>query len=231
MDEEITRLRDALDGEAEQVEGGFTLYRGRLEGKNVIVTKSGIGKVNAAISTQRLLLNGVTAVVFTGVAGAVDPDLRVGDLVVATDLVQHDVDATALDYAFGEVPGERLAWAADATLHDLALAAAREALEAQASAQASPGEPKVRAGRIVSGDQFVADAAKVRWLRQTFGAACAEMEGAAAAQVCARYGVPFVVVRSISDSADAHAEIDFRAFTELAAGQAERVVRGMLRRL
>ncbi|CAN5603526.1 5'-methylthioadenosine/adenosylhomocysteine nucleosidase [soil metagenome] len=220
MDEAMACMRDALAGAEEQLGGGFTLYRGELEGKEVVVSKSGIGKVNAAVSTQCLLLEGVDAVIFTGVAGALDPELGVGDLVVSTDLVQHDVDVSALGYALGEVPGEGLAWAADARLHELALAAAREAPDVQ-----------VKAGRIVSGDQFIADAAKVRWLRRTFGAVCAEMEGASAAQVCARYRVPFVVVRSISDAADDHAEGDFRAFAELAAFQAERVVRAMLRRL
>lgn len=233
MDEEIARLRGALTRSREETPaGGFTLYRGELEGREVVVTKSGIGKVNAAISTQRLLLSGVDAVVFTGVAGAVDPALGVGDLVVATDLLQHDVDVTALDYALGEIPDEALAWQADEGLRELALASAQEErILGKGYGLPAGSAPQVRAGRIVSGDQFIADAAKVRWLRDTFGAACAEMEGAATAQVCSRYGAPFVVVRSISDSADGQAKVDFRTFSEAAAERAERVVRAMLRRL
>ena len=194
-------------------------YEGELEGRPVVVVRSGIGKVNAAVTTLLLLQRGVERVVFVGVAGALDPALKVGDIVVSTDAVQHDVDATALGYAPGEVPGESPAWEADAALRGLALAAA--ALEGVG----------VVAGRVVSGDQFIASANKVAALRAAYGAACAEMEGASAAQVCAKWRVPFVIVRSISDTADGGAEVDFRTFTPLAAARAERVVRGMLQRL
>ncbi len=220
MDEEIEALLAALEGRSERRLGSHLLHLGRLEGRPVVVARCGIGKVNAAALCQALLLAGAERVIFTGVAGAVDPALRVGDLVVSRDAVQHDVDVTALGYALGEVPGDGSAWAADPRLRDLAMAAAAE-VEGVRTHQ----------GRVASGDRFVADPERVAWLYDTFAASCAEMEGAAVAQLCARAGVPWVIVRSISDTADHRAEVDFRAFTAAAAGHAKRVVLGILRRL
>lgn len=223
MEEEVQALLAGLEGRRDETVGGFELHRGRLEGRDVELALCGIGKVNAAALAQLLILRGAARVVFTGVAGALDPELRVGDLVVGTDAVQHDLDVTALGYELGRVPGESLAWEGDPDLRARARAAADEVAAADGL--------RVVEGRIASGDQFVADAERVRELRARFGAACAEMEGAAVAQVAAKHGVPWVVIRSISDTADGDAGTDFRAFTPLAAGRAERVVRGLLRRL
>lgn len=220
MDEEVEALLAGLVDRRTVALGPFEAQLGTLEGKAVAVARCGIGKVNAAALCTALLLAGAERVVFTGVAGAVDERLRVGDLVVASDAVQHDVDVTALGYAVGEVPGDGVAWPADPSLRDLALAAAGEI-----------DGVGVHLGRIASGDRFVADPQRVAWIRDAFGALCAEMEGAAVAQVCARWGVPYAVVRSISDTADGAAGTDFRSFTPLAAGRAKRVVRGILRRL
>ncbi len=220
MPEELEELLAVLDDTQKEQRGAFTLYRGALDEQEVLLAECGIGKVNAAALTQLFVMQGVTRVIFTGVAGAVDPALKVGDLVVSTDALQHDLNVTALGYDLGQVPGEPLAWRADERLRDLALAAA-QTLE----------EVKTLSGRVVSGDQFIADANKVAQLRKDFGAACAEMEGAAVAQVCAKAVIPFVIIRSISDTADHEAEVNFREFTPLAAKRAKRVVRGMLRAL
>ncbi|MFO7547005.1 MAG: 5'-methylthioadenosine/adenosylhomocysteine nucleosidase [Trueperaceae bacterium] len=220
MREEVARLHDALEDPREVHRGPVTLHAGRLEGVDVLLAQCGIGKVNAAVTAQTLLLEGAKRLVFTGVAGALAPELRVGDVVVSTDAVQHDVDVGPLGYEPGEVPGSGLAWEADAALREAATAAAEDLADV-----------RVVAGRIASGDRFVADPEVAADLHLRFGAACAEMEGAAVAQVCARWAVPFVIVRSISDTADHAAGVDFRAFTELAASRAERVVRGLLRRL
>ncbi len=186
----------------------------------MLLAECGIGKVNAAALTQALLTAGAGRVVFTGVAGAIDPRLRVGDVVISVDAVQHDVDVTGLGYAPGEVPGSGRVWVADPALREAAAAAAREL-----------DGVRVVEGRVASGDIFVSDPALVERLQFEFGAACAEMEGAAVAQVCAKWGVPFVIVRSISDSADHSAQVDFGAFTSVAARRSEAVVRGLLRRL
>ncbi len=220
MPEELAQLLDVLVDAETYNRGAFTLYKGVLAGKRVLVAQCGIGKVNAAALAQIFVLEGARQLIFTGVAGGLAPDLAVGDIVVSTDAVQHDVDVSALGYALGEVPGEPFSWAADETLRGAALRAAQ-----------ALGEVKVVAGRVLSGDQFIADREQGRALYRAFDGLCAEMEGAAAAQICNRAGVPFVIVRSISDSADGGAGGDFRTFTPLAARRAKAVVLGMLEHL
>lgn len=221
MPEETATLDALLVDRRVREVGPYELLEGVLDGHRVTLAVCGVGKVNAAALTQTLLEHGATRVIFTGVAGAVDPDLAVGDVVVSHDAVQHDVDVTPLGYERGMVPGEPLAWPSDPHLIERAVAAAREAVP----------EARVVVGRVASGDQFIADPRRVATLRGGVGAACAEMEGAAVAHVCARWGVPWVVIRSISDTADHEASVDFRAFTRIAAERAGAVVRGMLRRL
>ncbi|AIZ45499.1 MTA/SAH nucleosidase [Deinococcus radiopugnans] len=220
MDEEIELLLGDLQGRQELAYPGATLYRGQLDGTDILLTRGGIGKVNAALTTAHLLAAGATRLIFTGVAGGVHPDLRVGDIVVSTDCVQHDVDVTALGYALGTVPGEEPAWAADKTLRAAAVAAAGEV-----------SGVRVIEGRVASGDQFIASPEGVRRLQTVFDAACAEMEGAAVAQVCAKASVPFVIIRSVSDTADGSAGVDYREFMPQVARHAKAVVRGMLARL
>lgn len=223
MPEEIAPLLGAAVDASEAGEGPFRWHRGRLDGVEVALAVCGIGKVNAAALTQALLGQGAAAVLFTGVAGGVDPGLRVGDLVVAHDAVQHDVDVTGLGYLLGQVPGEPALWSADPGLRDRVIAAAHRV--------AAASGVRVVVGRVASGDTFVADPRRVAALRERFGASCAEMEGAAVAQVCARWGIPWAIVRSVSDTADHDAGIDFRAFTAVAASRAVEVVRGTLRSL
>jgi len=220
MREEVERLEASLAHPLPGGQGPFKWLSGELEGRPVLLAECGVGKVNAAALTQALLAAGAGRLIFTGVAGAVDPALAVGDVVVSSDAVQHDVDVTGLGYQPGEVPGSGHSWRADEAL----IAAARDAASELQGLS-------VVVGRVASGDTFVASQAATERLRSAFGAACTEMEGAAVAQVCHRWGVPFVIIRSISDSADHAAEVDFRAFTREAAGNAEQVVRGLLRRL
>ncbi|GGO22994.1 5'-methylthioadenosine/adenosylhomocysteine nucleosidase [Deinococcus humi] len=220
MDEEIELLLSDLQGRQELAYPGATLYRGQLDGVTVLLTRGGIGKVNAALTTAHLLAAGASRIIFTGVAGGVHPELRVGDIVVSTDCVQHDVDVTALGYPVGTVPGEAPAWAADDTLRGAAVQAAQEV-----------SGVRVIEGRVASGDQFIASPEGVRRLQSVFDAACAEMEGAAVAQVCAKAGIPFVIIRSVSDTADGSASVDYREFMPQVARHAKAVVRGMLARL
>jgi adenosylhomocysteine nucleosidase len=223
MPEEVAPLLAAATDLVADGAGPYRWHRGRLDGVDVALAVCGIGKVNAAALAQSLLAEGVGALLFTGVAGAVDPALRVGDLVVAHDAVQHDVDVTGLGYALGEVPGEPAVWTAGPGLWDRVAAAA--------GVVAAATGVRVVVGRVASGDTFVADPGRVALLRARFDATCAEMEGAAVAQVCARWGVPWAIVRSVSDTADHDAGVDFRAFTAVAAARAVEVVRGTLRGL
>ncbi len=220
MDEEIELLLADLQQRQDLDFPGVTLHRGVLDGVEVLVTRGGIGKVNAAMTTTYLLMQGASRVIFTGVAGGVHPELRVGDIVISTDLVQHDVDVTPLGYPLGTIPGEDAAWTADPHLREVAVSAAADVEGVQ-----------VIEGRIASGDQFIASREGVQRLWKDYQAACAEMEGAAVAQVCAKAGVPFVVIRSVSDTADHDANVDYRTFMPLVARHAKQVVRGMLARL
>ena len=220
MQEEVELLLGGLEHAGKTEYPGVTLHTGTLDGLEVLITVSGIGKVNAAMTSIYLLMAGATRVVFTGVAGGIHPELQVGDIVVSSDCVQHDVDVTALGYRLGEIPGEVLSWPADEGLQALALETARKVQGVN-----------VTGGRVVSGDVFVASPDKVAWLWQTFGAACAEMEGAAVAQVCARHGVPYVVVRSVSDTADGGANVDYKEFMPIVARHSAQVVRGMTRHM
>lgn len=224
MASEVAPLREALEGRRELQRGPWRFEAGAIDGVEVVLAACGIGKVNAAALTEALLAQGCAALLFTGVAGAVDPELRVGDLVVSRDALQHDVDVTPLGYALGQVPGEpRREWVADAAL--------RAVVEQAATEVAAAEGVRLRVGRVASGDRFIADSAVVARLRRDFEASCTEMEGAAVAQICSAWGVPWVVLRSISDTAQHDANVDFRAFTEVAARRAVAVVRGTLRRL
>lgn len=219
IEAEVVSLREGLTGAHTASVLGLQVTRGHLEGAEVAVVRCGVGKVNGALGAAALSVAGADRVVFTGVAGGLGAGVRVGDLVVASDVVQHDVDVTSLGRAPGELLGEPPAWVADAGL----LAACR------AAAQAVAGEASVHTGRIASGDQFVASQAARARIVEQFGALAAEMEGAASAQACARIGMPWAVVRSISDDADAGAVEDFPAFLDRAAQRGVELARELAR--
>lgn len=220
MDEEIALYKEAMKETATTVRAGITYYTGQMEGKPVVLCKSGVGKVNAAVTTQILIDQfQVDRVIFTGVAGAIHPDLNIGDIVVSTDCLQHDMDVTPLGFEPGQIPfTEQWIWKADPTLMEQAVEAGRK-LE---------GNIQVVTGRILSGDQFVASREKVAALCEQFAAHCTEMEGAAVGQVCAMNGIPFVIVRSMSDKADGSAHVNFVEFTKLASQRSYEIVRHML---
>lgn len=221
MDEEIARYREKITDAVTVEKAGITYYQGKWEGKEIVLCKSGVGKVNAAVTTQLLIDQfQVDRVIFTGVAGAVHPELNIGDIVVSTECIQHDIDVTPLGFAPGQIPfSEKSSWAADAALIELAVKAGRE-LDAGI---------QVTTGRILSGDQFVADKEKVQKLYELFKAHCIEMEGAAVGQVCDMNQTPFVVVRSMSDKADGSAHVNFAEFTQLASERSFHIVQQMLR--
>lgn len=219
MDEEIAHFIPHMENIEEVTHAGITYRRGAFHGKTIVLVKSGVGKVNAAVCTQILIDRfGVSKIIFTGVAGALHPDLDIGDIVISKDLMQHDMDVTALDYARGIIPDFPVSvFVADAALVELAQ---------QASAQVV--DHKVRIGRILSGDTFVADRDEVRALHEELGGDCTEMEGAAVAQVAYMNGIPFVVIRSMSDKADGSAHVNYREFVEVAAQKSYEIVEKMM---
>lgn len=207
MVEEIELLHKHVLISGRTTQAGIDYYEGTLHGKPVIFCKSGVGKVNAAVCTQLLLHLGADCVLFTGVAGAVDPKLNIGDIVVSSSCMQHDMDVTPLGYERGVIPyQERSEFMADKHLIKLA---------AEAGERLFNGHTLV--GKVLSGDQFIASRELVHTLYETMQGACAEMEGAAVAQVCDMNGVPYVVIRSMSDKADGSAHVNFPEFTVQAA--------------
>jgi adenosylhomocysteine nucleosidase len=211
-------------GDVQTVTLGQREYHvGAVRGVNVVATMARVGKVAAATTASALIhAFEVDAIVFTGVAGGVHADVRVGDIVVASTLMQHDLDASPLFPRY-EVPLlNRARFDADRELSD-ALATAAQAFiaeEGQALAERfAIDKPRVHRGLIVSGDQFIASAGSVNALREALPDALAvEMEGAALAQVCFEYKVPCAVVRTISDTADAEAPASFSEFLIAIAG-------------
>ncbi len=220
MPEEVAELLRLLKNKQEIKYPAFTLYSGVLGHHKALVAQCGIGKVNAAALTQLVLMQGAKQIIVTGVAGAIDPNLRVGDIVISSDAVQHDVDVTGLGYKIGEVPGETLVYLADKQLQALAFEATQTLTEVNSVV-----------GRVVSGDQFIYDPEMTKWLHKTFKASCAEMEGASVAQICSKWQIPFVIIRSISDTANQDAGVDFREFTPLAANRAKSIVSLMLQNI
>jgi adenosylhomocysteine nucleosidase len=229
MPDEITAVAESLTGVTTQTVGRRQYHSGDFQGTPVVVVFSGWGKVAAAATTAQLIASyDVTDLVFSGVAGAVQHGLSIGDVVVGTELIQHDMDASPIFPRY-EVPllGKAL-FATDAGLRARLLAAAqgflREDLAAAVSQPARDwfriSSPQTRVGVIASGDQFVDSAEEISDLRRRLPqVTCVEMEGAAVAQVCEEYDLPFGIVRTISDAGDEQAPHDFARFAREIAGQ------------
>jgi len=208
MDEEVLQLKALMKDSAITEAAGMEFYQGQLSGKEVVVVRCGIGKVNAAVCTQLLVDRfGVTAIVNTGIASSLKAEINIGDIVLSEDALQHDVDVTAFGHAPGKIPRmDTYSFPGDPGLIALARQVCQEALP-------SVG---VFTGRVVSGDQFISDRSVKNRIAETFGGACTEMEGAAIAQTAYLNKVPFLIVRSISDKADDSASMDYDAFEAMA---------------
>ena len=213
-------MLELLENKIEIKRGPISLYKGVLENKNVLLVLSGNGKVNAAAVAQLVVLEKVSSIIFTGVAGGLLKEQNIGDLVIATDTVQHDVDVTALGYKLGEVPGDGFSFESDPKLFNIAYAAAKKV-----------PDTKVTKGRVLTGDQFINSSEKITFLQNEFAASSVEMEGAAIGQIAKKWDIPFVIIRSLSDTADENSHMDFNDFIEIAAKNAKIVVLNMLKEL
>ena len=204
MDEEVAKIKERLENVEVQTFGGMDFYKGNFEGKSVVVVRSGIGKVNAAVCAQILADRyQVSGIVNTGIAGSLMAKIDIGDIVLSTDALQHDMDATNFGYPAGQIPRmDVLSFPADSKL----LALAKECC-----GRVNP-EIHTYEGRVVSGDQFISDQKKKDWLIETFHGYCTEMEGAAIAQAAYLNGLPFLIIRAISDKADNSANVDYPTF-------------------
>ena len=222
MQVEVEALVGKLENKAEHRQGWITFYEGVLEGLDVVIVQCGVGKVNAAMCAQSLIDRFcVTHLVNTGIAGSLNPALDIGDLVVSRDAMYHDMDVQIFGYPVGQVPGfDVTAFPADEKLIDFAFAAA-EAV--------NPGHNRI--GRVASGDQFICSAEQKEKIIADTQAVCAEMEGASIAHAAYRNGVPFVILRAISDKADDSAEMDYPTFEALAAQRCAQVTMNLAKRL
>ena len=217
---EIAMLKENMESLFVTTRAGMEFCQGKLEGVDAVVVQCGVGKVNAAMCTQILCdCFDVTHVVNTGVAGSLSAELDIGDLVVSRDVMHHDMDCNYVGYPIGQVPGlDVLAFPADEALSQAAYAAAE---------RCNPGHTKM--GRVASGDQFVAGNALKEKILSNTQALCTEMEGAAIGHTAYRNGVPFVVIRAISDKADDSAHMDYPTFETIAARRCAEVTMTMAR--
>jgi len=223
MELEVSELKSQLEDIQIIEKTGMKFYEGKLNGKNVVIVQSGIGKVNAGVCTQILIdAFGVDAVINTGVAGSLRAEINIGDIVVSTDACEHDMDVSALGYEPGIIPQMAESFfKADKDLVDKAIAVCKEV---------NP-DIEVYEGRVLSGDQFISDNAVKDRLIKHFQGSCTEMEGAAVAHVAYLNQIPYVVIRAISDKADGSAYMDYPGFERAAAAHSAKLVENLVTRL
>ncbi|WP_372833521.1 5'-methylthioadenosine/S-adenosylhomocysteine nucleosidase [Pontibacterium sp.] len=219
MDEEVELLKASLEGREDHEYAGYHLFSGRMHGKEVVVLKSGIGKVNAAIGTTLLLREfKPDCVINTGSAGGFDPELNVGDIVISEDVRHHDVDVTIFGYEPGQVPGLPASFKPEPLLADVA----------ERCISRMEGMKTVK-GQIATGDAFMNDPERVARTREVFPQMQAvEMEAAAIAQTCHQFGTPFIVIRALSDIAGKESNLSFEEFLVTAAKHSAEMVMAMV---
>ena len=223
MDVEVDSLKDSADITNTTEIAQMEFCEGTLGGKDVVIVKCGMGKVNAGICAHTLINDfGCTKIINTGVAGSLDNRIDIGDIVVSTDAVQHDYDVEAIGFKKGEIPYTGMvAFSADEALR-------AEAVEA---VQQSAPDVHVFEGRVCSGDQFISTKEQKETIISNFGGMCCEMEGAAIAQVCYLYNTPFVIIRAISDKPDETEIVDYQVFEPQAAARCAAIVQYMVEKL
>ena len=223
MEEEVAILKEKMSEVTVLEKAGMEFFKGILGGQQVVVVRSGIGKVNAGICTQILAdVFQVNAVINTGIAGSLKVEINSGDIVLSTDTMQHDVDAREFGYEIGQVPRmDTRTFPADDRLRETALQVCRKV---------NP-EIQVFEGRVASGDQFVADKETKEKIIANTQAYCTEMEGAAIGQAAYLNGIPYLVIRAISDKADDSAHMDYPAFEKEAIRHTVNLVENMMKAL
>jgi adenosylhomocysteine nucleosidase len=223
MEEETELFRQHLQTNSTATYGGVTFYTGTLNNIEVVSGRCGVGKVNAASAVQAMIDKfDVNSIIFTGLAGTLVPYLKRGDVVISNFVGQHDFDLTAFGKRPGQVSDSGRLIEADPKLVQVAAKAYEDAFAGDRK------NAQMVVGTIVTGDSFVADSARLKWLQREFGAVAAEMEGAAIGQVCQANKVPFVVIRVISDGASDDAAGQFIIFLDEASELSYKIVSAML---
>lgn len=220
---EVAQLKEMMQDVSIITKAGMDFYSGTINEKPVVVVQSGVGKVNAGVCAHILADTfQVEAIINTGVAGSLRNEINIGDIVISTSSVQHDMDVTPLGYEKGFIPGmENKAFTADENLVNLAVQTCKEV---------NP-DIQVYTGVIATGDQFIASKEVKDAIIDTFGASCTEMEGGAIAQAAFLNAVPFVIIRAISDKADNSAQMDYPEFERQAVEHTVRLLDGMLKQM
>lgn len=222
MDGEISDVIDLLAGREVVHFREYAMTRGEISGKPVLVAKSGVGKTYSAMLTQRIIdMFEPERLIFTGLAGSINPSINIGDMLVARDCMQHDLDATAVGFRRGEFPYENIReMPCDEQLVDIA-------------STYEPPAGSLHLGRVLTGDQFL-DRARLTaspWLRDELDGDVVEMEGASVAAVCRYNGVRFLLARTVSDKADSNARVDFERFLAKASANSSGLVSHIMARL
>lgn len=220
MREEIDPILSALGEYTSEEHAGNIFYSAQYAGHELVIAYSKIGKVFSAITASVMIERfGAQALLFSGVAGGIGKELKIGDLIMASALCQHDVDITAFGHPYGFIPEGSVMIDTDGDLRSLAAEIAVDM------------GVELYEGIIATGDQFVASAERKKWIENTFNADALEMEGASVACVCHNFGIPFFVLRAISDTADGEAGIDFDAFLQSSAKVSAAFILEMVKRI
>lgn len=223
MEQEVAKLKEMMEDVKVTKKASMEFYEGTLNGTQAVVVQAGIGKVNAACCTQTLIDTfQVSCVINTGIAGSLRSEINIGDIVLATDALEHDMEVSVFGYEPGQIPGlDTFSFPADEHLRQVA----KESCE-----KVNP-DISVYEGRVVTGDQFISSKEKKKWLIDTFQGCCTEMEGAAIAHAAYLNQVPYLIVRAISDKADDSAEEDYPTFEAKAIERSVRLMVEMAGRL
>ncbi len=220
MDEEVAKLKEQMTEVQVHKKANMEFVQGVMEGKQVVVVRSGIGKVNAGICAQILVDDyRVDGIINTGIAGSLRAEINIGDIVISTDAVQHDMDAVAFGYPLGQIPRmDVFSFEADKELAKLAEDCCHRVIP----------QVGIFHGRVASGDAFIANHERKTKIVNEFGAFCCEMEGAAIAQAAYLNGIPFLIIRAISDKADDSASMDYPAFEAMAIENSVKLIKEMV---
>lgn len=218
MDEEIAYLLEKMTKRKEYTIANSLFIEGKINEKEVVLLKSGIGKVNAAMATTILMERfNPNVVINTGSAGGFSTNLSVGDIVISDEVVHHDVDATAFNYEYGQVPRLPATFKADASL----IEETKQVMDEL--------DLNYEIGLVATGDSFMSDEEKIERVKEIFpNILAAEMEGAAIAQVCYQYSIPFIVIRAISDVAGKDSPVSFEQFLQKATKNASEIILQLL---
>ncbi len=220
MREEIEPILESVGTYTAHQHAGNVFYEFTYGEHEIVLAYSKIGKVFSAITASVMIEKfGAKALLFSGVAGGISKELNIGDLIMATSLCQHDVDITAFGHPAGFIPEGTLMVEADSDLLSIARTVAKDM------------NISLKEGIIATGDQFVASSDRKSWIEKTFNADALEMEGASVACVCQNFGIPFFVLRAISDTADGGASEDFDAFLRSSAKVSAEFILNMVKHL